>query len=163
MTFLKKKHINIGIVALILLLSCFAQQYVFHFPLNKLTKSTFWREEQWMRDDESMIARIPPTASIATQQSLIPHLSHRESIYLVWPRVHDIKSMPCGQLSCWWLDFGGHPQYLLIDLHPNEWLTQLLETNDHVAQALANMQKTGRIHLSQKIGDTALYTVTNTR
>ncbi|HUD19465.1 MAG TPA: DUF2079 domain-containing protein [Patescibacteria group bacterium] len=161
MSFLKKKHINVEIVALMLLLSCIAQQYMFHYPLNKLTKSAFWQQEQWMKDNESMIAIIPKAASIATQQSLIPHLSHRKNIYLVWPRVHDIKSKPCGQISCWWLDFGGHPQYLLIDLHENEWLTQLLETNDHVTQALTNMQKTGNIHLSQKIGDVALYTVSN--
>ena len=112
-----------------------------------------------MKDNNTMISQIPREWSIATQQSLIPHLSHRKEMYLVWPRMHDIETEPCGRPRCWWLDFGGHPQYLLIDTHPYQWITQLLETNENVLQALRNMEKDGVIRLEKKVGDIALYAV----
>jgi uncharacterized membrane protein len=162
LVFFKKKRFPVETIAVILLLSCLLQQYVFHFPLNKLAKKSFWQEEQWIRDNNTMIAQIPSGASLATQQSLIPHLSHRKEIYLVWPRMHDFPTKPCGQISCWWLDFGGNPQYLLIDLHKNQWITQLLESNENVAQALTNMEKEGVITLKKKIGEISLYGISST-
>lgn len=80
----------------------------------------------------------------------MPHLSHRKDIYLVWPRVHN---------AGWWLDFDGKADYLLIDTHPGEWLTMLLETPEHVNEALANMEKLKKITLVQKINAIRLYRV----
>ena len=93
---------------------------------------------------------ITPTIRLATQQSLVPHLSHRKEIYLVWPRQHDMG---------WWLNFDKRADYLLVDTHPGEWLTMLLETPDHVNEALVNMEKLNKISLVQKINDIRLYKI----
>jgi len=148
--FLAKRKINITAIALFLVASCLIQQYIFHYPLNKLTKSDYWQINSWITDNNNMITTIPPTIRLATQQSLVPHLSHRKDIYLVWPRVHD---------AGWWLDFDNKADYLLIDTHPGEWLTMLLETPEHVNEALTNMEKLKKITLVQKINDIRLYKI----
>ena len=157
--FFRKKKISLFWVTLVLVVMTLVFQFVYHFPLNKLTKYEYWKYENWMGDNEKLIKEIPISSGIATQQSLISHLSHREKIYLVWPREHDFPEMPCGKISCWWLDFGGRPEYLLIDLHPNQWVTQLLETNDHVLSALVNMEKMGKIKKVSSVGDARLYSI----
>jgi uncharacterized membrane protein len=148
--FLAKRKINVTAIALLLVTSCLAQQYVFHYPLNKLSKAEYWQVDSWITDNNKMISTVPPTIRLATQQSLVSHLSHRKDIYLVWPRVHD---------AGWWLDFDSKADYLLIDTHPGEWLTMLLETSDHVNEALANMEKLKKITLVQKINAIRLYRV----
>ncbi len=159
LTLFRKRKFRVELIAVFLILSALAQQYIFHYPLNKLSKAEFWRVESWMQDNREMISTIPGDISIATQQSLVPHLSHRKEIYIAWPRLHDFDERPCGQTSCWWLDFNTNAQYLLIDTHPNIWLTMLLETPERVNGALTNMEKLGRISLVQKINDVRLYRV----
>ncbi len=146
----RKRKFRVELVAIFLVLSALVQQYIFHYPLNKLSKADFWRQESWMGDNRTMIQTIPGDWVIATQQSLIPHLSHRKEIYLFWPRIHE---------QGWWLDTNNHAQYLLVDTHPHEWLTMLLETPEHVNSALANMEKSGKISLVKKINDVRLYRV----
>jgi len=148
--FLAKRKINVTAIALLLVTSCLAQQYVFHYPLNKLSKAEYWQVDSWISDNNKMISTVPPTIRLATQQSLVSHLSHRKDIYLVWPRVHD---------AGWWLDFDSKADYLLIDTHPGEWLTMLLETPEHVNEALTNMEKLNKITLMQKINAIRLYRV----
>jgi uncharacterized membrane protein len=147
---LGKKKINVTPIALLLVASCLFQQIYFHYPLNKLSKPEYWKIESWMTDNNKMIASIPPSVSIATQQSLVPHLTHRNNIYLVWPRQHDMG---------WWLDFNENADYLLIDTHPGEWLTMLLESTDNVNTAVSNMEKVNKIQLVRKINDVRLYKV----
>lgn len=140
--------------AFILLLIGLFLQFYFHLPLNKLSKPAFWKHEIWMNDNKKLIASIPKNAKVATQQNLVPHLSHRQYIYLVWPRQHD-----CKQGQCFWLDFDKNAEYLLIDLHPNQWLTQLLETNEHFSEAIRNMEHANKISLEKSEGDARLYRV----
>lgn len=161
LAFLQKKRANVYLITFILIVSALIQQFIFHYPLNKLAKSDFWQTDQWTIDNEKMIATIPPDMKLATQQSLVPHLSHRKIIYIAWPRVHDFKEKPCGQTSCWWLDTDSHAQYLLIDVHPNEWLTMLLETPDHVNEALTDMDKLKKIALLRQVNDIRLYKINN--
>lgn len=158
--FLRKKKINIEIVCIFILFSSLFQQYYFHYPLNKLTKKDYWKYEDWMKDNENIIKLVPKNAGVATQQSLVPHLSHRSEIYLIWPRKHQIKeNNPCGSSYCWWLDFGGKPEYLVVDLHPNQWITQLLESNENFASAIDNMEKMERIRLEKKINNAKIYKI----
>jgi uncharacterized membrane protein len=161
LAWLKSKKINIKLVVVFLVLSALVQQFIFHWPLNKLSKSEFWNIDSWVVDNEKMIATILPDMKLATQQSLVPHLSHRNIIYIAWPRVHDFTEKPCGQISCWWLDTDSHAQYLLIDSHPNEWLTMLLETPEHVNEAISNMEKLKKIILIRQIHDVRLYKINN--
>lgn len=143
----------------ILVMITLGTQYYFHFPLNKLVKRDFWKQESWMDDTRRLIALVPKDAAVAAQQNLVPHLSHRKEIYLVWPRLHDIFEQPCGQSLCWWLDFGGKPEYLVVDTRPNQWLTQILESNENWTSAIANMEKVNRIKLEKQIGDAKLFRI----
>lgn len=155
----KKNLRALYIMVALIALSAVAQQYLFHFPLNKLTKRAYWTREQWMDDNKKLLREVSPTARVATQQSLIPHLSHRPHIYLMWPRMHDFPNKPCGTLSCWWLDFNDNADYLVVDLHPHQWITQLLETNEHVTEALTTMEKMEAITLEKQIGEARLYRI----
>jgi len=97
--------------------------------------------------------------AVASQQNFVPHLSHRNQIYLVWPRMHDFSDKPCGQTSCWWLDFDKQAEYLVVDTRPDQWLTQILETNDHWLEAIGNMEKSGRITITESVGAAKLYRI----
>jgi len=81
---------------------------------------------------------------------LVPHLSHRQEIYLVWPRKRD---------NNWWLDFGGKPEYLVVDLRPDQWLTQILESNENFQEAVKNMERAGKITLEKEINAAKLYRI----
>ncbi len=141
----------IGVIAAILLFSALFQQYIFHYPLNKLSKREFWKEEQWMRDNRELLKFVPTESAVAAQQNLVPHLSHRKEIYLAWPKYHDEKG--------WQLDFAGKPEYLVLDTRPNQWLTQILESNEHVQEAIANMEKAGVIQRIQTVGMARIYRI----
>ncbi len=147
--FLKKK-VNPEKLSVFLLFIALSLQLYFHYPLNKLSKSVYWKSESWMEDNQKLFKLIPKQASIATQQDLIPHLSHRKEIYLVWPKKHEDK---------WLLDFGGKPEYLVVDLHPNQWLTQLLETNENFGAAVKNMESSGRISLEKEVNFAKFYRI----
>ncbi len=159
LVFLKQRKIAPQRVAVVLLGVALVLQYVWHLPLNKLVKAEYWKEETWMVDNRALLALIPAGAAIATQQNFVFHLSHRNQIYLAWPRVHDFADKPCGQTSCWWLDFDKKAEYLVVDTRPDQWLTQILETNDHWQEAMGNMEKTGKIKLRDKMKDARLYQV----
>jgi uncharacterized membrane protein len=148
LVFLKKIKFNPQTLSFLLIVVTLSLQYYFHFPLNKLSKPIYWQNESWMDDNHALFKLIPSHASLVTQQNLVPHLSHREKIYLAWPRIHD---------RGWWLDFGDQPEYLVVDLHPNQWLTQLLESNENFQTAVNNMERTGKITLKQAINYAKLY------
>lgn len=156
--FLKKRfRVNLQYVSLALVFIMLIQQYVFHFPLNKLIKKAYWRQESWMEDSHAILKTIPNNVSIATQQNLVPHLSHRKEIYLLWPRKasQDI----CGKENCWWLYFGGKPEYMLVNVSQKQSLVQLLESPEHFVEAVENMEEKERIRLVKKVGDARLYKV----
>lgn len=157
--FLKKKKIRLELIVVFLAVSALGQQYFFHFPLNKLVKPIYWQKEPWMDDNRALFKLIPDGAKVASQQNLVPHLSHRNEIYLVWPRLKDLEPPPCGQKTCWWLDFGGQPEYLAVDLRPHQWLTQILETNQNFQAAVNNMEKAGKIVLEKEVNFAKLYKI----
>ena len=157
--FLKSKKVNITyVVGGMLLISLFLQFY-FHFPLNKLTKPEFLRSESWMRDNQDGLSRIPKDASVAAQQSLVPHLSHRKEIYLIYPRKHTFEQSVCSQRECWWLDFGGKPEYLIIDTHDGAWLTMLLADVKDFREAVNSMENSKAIQLVYRKNETKIYRV----
>ena len=159
LAFLSKwKRMLTVVSCLLLIVSCFSQ-YHFHFALNKLVKAEYWKEEPWMDNTRELVNLVPKDGSVATQQSLVPHLSHRKEIYLIYPRQHDIAGEPCGQSLCWWFDWAGKPDYLVVDTRPDQWLTQILETNEHWVSAISNMEKVGKIILEQQVGDAKMYRI----
>jgi uncharacterized membrane protein len=156
---LKKKVWLIRILSFYLLAFTLVIQLYLHLPLNKLSKSEYWRQEAWMSDAKTLFTRIPQDASLATQQNYVPHLSHRQEIYLIYPRMKDVPKEPCGQKLCWWLEWGGEPQYIVVDTRPNQWLTQILESNENWLDAIVNMEVNGNITLVDREGDIRFYEV----
>ena len=90
-----------------------------------------------MNDNRNMIASIPKKTSLATQQNLVPHLSHRKEIYIVYPKKHDKKD---NCINCW-------------------WITQILSSNEGFQEAIINMENAGKIEILKKINDTNLYKI----
>jgi hypothetical protein len=154
-------RVNSKIVAAWLIISAIIFQYAFHNPLNKLVKKEYWQNYSWMDNDRSIISKVPTNAKVAAQQNLVPHLSHRREIYLVWPRKRQTDGNYCGEKFCWWLDFGGKPEYLVVDTRPDQWLTQILESNENWLSAIINMEKAGKIRLVDSAGDARLYEINN--
>lgn len=160
LAFFQKRKISPSILAAIILVSSLFQQYIFHFPLNKLSKPSYVRQEPWMKNTRKIISLVPKEASVASQQNLVPHLSHRRQIHLVWPRNKEGRGNPCGTEGvCWWLDYTGKPEYLVVDVHPNSWITQLLETNENFESAVKNMKRAGKIKVYKNIGDAYIYKI----
>ncbi|MEK7570659.1 MAG: DUF2079 domain-containing protein [Patescibacteria group bacterium] len=161
LVFLRKKKIDLLFPVGVLVLTAIVLQYVFHFPLNKLVKQGYWQRASWMEDTDSLFKEIPTDASIATTQNLVPHLTHRKEIYLLWPRQKSGKEAQekCGENTCWWLDFSGKPQYLIITVDDRQWVTQLLESPQNIRSALTNMEKAGKIQLIQEIDTARMYTI----
>lgn len=90
-TILALKKINLRkrkyFVTLIFIVSIFSVA-LFHSPLLLLRKSEFWREENWMKDNDYIISQVPKNNSVAAQNNLVPHLSLREKIYVL-PTIND--------------------------------------------------------------------------
>ncbi|MEK7559452.1 MAG: DUF2079 domain-containing protein [Patescibacteria group bacterium] len=153
---LNKKYLNLALIVLLLLIIALSQQFIFHFPLNKLSKPIYWRSEEWMKDNNNLFSQIPKNAGLATTQNLIPHLSHRKEIYLIYPRIKTFNGI-CE--DCWWLEFAGKPEYMILDLRPNQTITQLLESNEHFQSAVRNMESAGRIKKVRNISYATLYKI----
>ncbi len=74
----KRKYL----VTLILIISIFSVAY-FHSPLLLLRKAEFWRQEEWMKDNDYIVGLVPKDASVAAQNNLVPHLSLRKEVYVL--------------------------------------------------------------------------------
>jgi hypothetical protein len=158
--FLKKKGIKPEyLLSAAFIVVCFFQFY-FHHALNKLSKPIYYSAYQWMIDNNAIIGQVPKDVPIAAQQSLVPHLSHREEIYLLWPRQSKDPKKCLEQPECWWLDYAGKPQYLVVDVHGGATVTQLLESRENFVKALENMEKAGRIEVWKEQGDAKIYKLT---
>lgn len=159
LSYLANRKVNIEKVSIIAFMVVILMHYFLHLPLNKLSKPEFWKNEEWMLNNERLIKSIPQSYSIAAQDNLVPHLSHRREIRLIYPRIHDFDNNICGQRSCWWLDFSGKPDFLVVDRRPNQWLTQILEINENFQSAINNMEKASRIKYVKNVGDAYLYKI----
>jgi len=70
-------------IGLYMLIFTTGQNYVFHGPINSLFKPSFYAVQQWEKDAHALIAQVPKTGVIASQNSLLPHLSQRDDFYLL--------------------------------------------------------------------------------
>lgn len=66
-----------------LIISTMIQDVYLKAPIHSLLKRNFYQVESYVRDNNIMIEKIPDTAIVAAQNSLIPHLSQREKFYLL--------------------------------------------------------------------------------
>lgn len=71
-----------------IILITLTQNVLFHGPINSVIKPAFYELQPWQIDAQALIAQVPKTGSLATQNFLLPHLSQRES-YSLLPEVRD--------------------------------------------------------------------------
>jgi len=63
---------------------------ILKLPIFSLFKSQLYFTPQWVKDINSVVKLVPENASIATNNSVFPHLSHRDKIYLL-PEINDAE------------------------------------------------------------------------
>lgn len=90
----KRFYILVGII---LISTTTLNNLVFHGPINSLFKRQFYEEEKWVIDNREVIAQVPKSVSVAAQNNLLPHMTHRDDIYR--------------------LPFGLNSEYMVVDLH----------------------------------------------
>ena len=59
------------------------QHLLFHGPLSSLFKSQFYQLPSWQPLAQQLVSKVPSSGSLTTQNFLLPHLSQRESFYLL--------------------------------------------------------------------------------
>lgn len=100
---IRLKSLFFPISALVLISMTILNNIVFHGPINSILKKQFYEDEQWIRDNRDVISKVPPEVSLAAQNNLLPHLTHRNSVYR--------------------LPYGLNSEYIMVDLHdgPNKY------------------------------------------
>ena len=62
----------------------------FHGPLNSFLKPSFYRVPIWAKNNHEIFSQIPKTAAVSANNSLVPHLSQRDKIY-IFPNIADAQ------------------------------------------------------------------------
>ena len=158
---LKRKKINVNYLAVLAIIIPLLLDYQLHLPLNKLSKKYYWQRKEYMRDNQRMINYIKKTisedAGVVAQNNLVPHLTHRDNIFLLWIKE---KENDCEESKCWWLFWPERSDYLLVDLHQGQALTHLLVNSEkELKMAVSNMIELDVLTLRQKIGETYLFKI----
>lgn len=91
------------LVAIYLISASILQDILLHAPIHSVFKKTLYETSDWMRNNNEVLRRVPDNASVAAQNSLVPHLSQRNEIYIL-PELSEA-------------------QYVVVDLHdgPNKF------------------------------------------
>jgi len=84
------KKIELNKLAIYILLCTLLQDLIFHGPINSLLKPSFYQTQAWEYDVQELIARVPNQQTVASQNSLLPHLSQRNRFYLL-PEIGDAE------------------------------------------------------------------------
>lgn len=148
-------------VAVYILLCALVLQYVLHLPLSYLTKKWFWTTPASVVSMKQGVASIPQDASVVTQINFLPHLSHRQNEFVLWPetKTFDLSNSPCGTSSCNWIRWVGSPQYMLVDTSTDWDIRYWLTTRENFVDAINNLQKAGVIQPIHSWQTTTLYKV----
>lgn len=155
-SFLQTKYI-----AIYLLVCAIVVQYALHLPLSYFSKKWFWTAPVSVSSMQHGIAAIPNNALVVTQINFLPHLSHRQYEFVLWPekKNFNISNSPCDKTICNWFRWVGDPDYLLVDTSP-DWDVRFWLTNrDDFIDGLKNLEKSGYIKPYKSWGTTALYRV----
>jgi uncharacterized membrane protein len=97
----------IGAIFVFLMTTFIAFSYYNHppfpAPLAKIFTREFYRRDEHLSKVEDVISKIDQKASVATQNSILPHLSHRKEIYFI-----NSESIPPAD-------------YIVLDENINHW------------------------------------------
>lgn len=158
--FEKYKRLNTRYVAVYLLVCCLLGQYFLHLPLSYLSKKWFWAQPASVNSINHVISYIPPHASVVSQNNITPHLSHRDTIFTLWPRKKSDPSQKlCGKSECNWLTWVGNPEYLILDASADWDIRHTLANREDFLDAIHNMEKNNEIVKYQHHGSTVLYKI----
>lgn len=155
------KFFNKKYIALYIIVCAFAVQYSLHLPLSYLSKSWFWKASEPAKTINNVInTSLPPDASIASQNNITPHISHRDRIYTLYPvKKAFTKDSPCGKTVCNWLSWYDHPEFVIVDTS-REWdIRHLLIDRPVYLDALKNVEKAGVLKRYKVEGSTILFRV----
>lgn len=128
-------------------------QFYLHLPLNTLLKPAFYERDGRFAGIEELMTKIPPEASVITQNNIAAHLSHRRQVYLTSP-----KERKCpGEKNCDWLAFDDS-DYILVDLTAGQGANNFWGYSPGgIERAVNNMTSAGRYRLEDKRGKIYLY------
>lgn len=135
-------------------------QYSLHLPLSYLAKNWFWQVPTSTSDIQKIISELPNNASVVTQVNILPHISHRDEVYTLFPETREFtSSSPCGQKNCAWFRWGGKPKYLLVDTSPLWDPRHLLTENRNFNEGIGSLEKEKVIELVKQSNTSKLYKV----
>lgn len=126
----RKKNIK-GVynhLGVLLIIFSVAANIVFHGPINSLLKRQFYEEEEWIKHNREVIAKVPNDAFVSAQNNLLPHLTHRDKIYR--------------------FPYGLNADYMVFDLHngPNKYSPLTYEETKSLVQELLTTKRYSIIH-----------------
>lgn len=154
------KKLNKAWVGMYLLICALAMQYFLHLPLSYLAKKWFWQELPSVKNVNSIIKSIPDNYSIITQNNIVPHLSQREKILVLWGEKKDFKkNSPCGDVNCNWFSGLKEADYLLADTSGDWDVRHLLVDRANFIDGLKNLENSKVVRLIAEQGSSKLYKI----
>jgi len=119
----KKFQFTLIILTIFLFLTHMITNIILDSPLKNLFKPQFYEHKDWMDDTKTILDKVPNSASVAAQNNLLPHLSHRREVYIL-PNVNNAE-------------------YIVMDLHEgqdnwNFYTEGLEETKSLMTQLIRN-------------------------
>ncbi len=161
LTVSKYKILNHTYVALYLIVCTCLVQYTLHLPLSYLSKQWFWQEPKSVKSIQEIITNyLPQNASVTAQNNIVPHISHRDKIYSLYPtKKHFETDSPCGKKDCNWMTWYGTPEFLLVDTSSDWDIRHLLANHEDFIDGIKNLEKQKIIKKYKQINKTVLYKV----
>lgn len=155
-----KKFLNRKYIAVYLVIFALLTQYLLHLPLSYLTKPWFWSQPQAVQNINTVLPFLPKNASVVAQNNIVPHVSERLNIFVLWPETRDFKkNSPCGHISCNWFRWAGNPDYLVADTSSTWDVRHFLTDRTAFIDGLKNLENAHVISPYKQVGDAVLYKV----
>jgi uncharacterized membrane protein len=154
------KFFNKRYVAVYLIFCALFVQYTLHLPLSYLSKGWFWFENPAVLSINKLITYLPANASVASQNNITPHISHRDKIYTLYPTTKTfVSNSPCGVTVCKWLTWYAYPDFVIVETS-NSWdIRHLLANRSDYVEGLKNIEKAGVLTKVRQVGNAVLYKV----
>ena len=128
---------TIIVLMILILVPHLVTNVLLHAPLKNLLKGQFWRSQLSISDNEMILSLIPSKVSVASQNNLLPHMSHRRNVYLL-PNVSEAD-------------------YVMLDLHPGQNAWNFYTKNLEGAKIqMVHLVISGQYEVTFSAGDTYL-------
>ncbi len=156
--------LNTKYIGVYLIICTLLAQYFLHLPLSYLAKSWFWTEPSGVKHINTLIKEFDKNDSIVAQNNILPHISHRDKIYTLYPEKKKfMENSPCGVVECNWFRWHGKPKYLIVDTSPEWDARHLLIDRDPFIDGISNLEKSNVISEYKRKGSAVIYKVNRNR